>query len=89
MTFGSTSNRAISQTTPPSIAALRASPQGLSRTDISNEVFHRNLSKTKIDEALIYLQRLDLAFPTVEQTAGPPVHRWFLAERKTADEEFE
>jgi hypothetical protein len=59
------------------LAALRAAPDGLTRTEIS-ELFDRNSAKARIDTALAELERARLAYRVKETTGerGRPVERW-------------
>jgi hypothetical protein len=57
--------------------ALRQRPNGLTRTEISTELFKRNLTAKQIDEALTYLRRLKLVRAVTEQTDGRDRERWF------------
>jgi hypothetical protein len=59
------------------LVALRTHPQGMTRTEISVELFSRNLTKIQLDEALNYLRRLGLARFVMEHTLGRPGERWF------------
>jgi hypothetical protein len=56
--------------------ALRKRPNGMTRTEISVELFSRNLSREKIDEALAYLRRLKLVQSIAEHTDGRDRERW-------------
>jgi hypothetical protein len=73
------------------LAALRqTNGTGLTRAEISNEVFQRNLTKNKMQAALTYLRRLDLAHFERYETQGRPGERWFATAKKDfADEEIE
>ena len=70
--------------------ALRAkTPDGLTRNEIREEVFHRNLSAAKIDFALSLLERYGLATCERELTGGRPAQRWravqgYAVDAKTA-----
>lgn len=57
------------------LAAVRATSQGLSRTEI-NGLFGRHRDATKIDRLLADLRERGLVRPETEQTAGRPVERW-------------
>ena len=59
------------------LCALRARPEGITRSEIFTEVFGGHLSRSKIAEALAYLRRLKLADFEPIETAGRPTHRWF------------
>jgi hypothetical protein len=58
-------------------AALEVEPEGLTRTEIIN-LFARNESRDRIDQALALLERLDRVCREVVQTGGRPAERWFL-----------
>ena len=55
--------------------ALRRSPDGLSRTEIS-DLFGRNKSASRIATALALLLRNGMAAPFTEATGGAPRERW-------------
>ena len=60
------------------LAALTvAGEKGLTRLQITNEVFNRHATKFEIDEALRLLHDLKLAFRKLEGTATRPAERWF------------
>ncbi len=66
------------------LAALKTTPEGLTRTDISYEVFHRNKSKFEIDPALQSLREHQLAWFKIESNPeGHPVERWFAGHEPT------
>lgn len=58
--------------------ALAREPEGMTRTQISGEVFKRNLSKTEIDMALSILQQAGLVEMKLEKAEGAkkPTERW-------------
>jgi len=60
--------------------ALRHAPNGLTKTEISAEVFNRHASSADIDEALRVLYGLKMAYYKVENTGGASVQRWFACE---------
>jgi VirE N-terminal domain. len=65
------------------LAALRAAGhKGLTRLQITNEVFNRNVTRFEIDEALRLLHSLKLALRKLEGTATRPAERWFYKPRK-------
>lgn len=70
------------------LLALRTNPGGMTRAEISSQVFQHHLSKSKIDEALAYLRGLNLAdFASIE-TLGRPTERWFsIVKTESADQE--
>jgi hypothetical protein len=60
------------------LRALRKRPNGLSRKQISEEVFARNLDSAKISEALECLRNLGLADSVMERVdRGRHPERWF------------
>jgi DNA replicative helicase MCM subunit Mcm2 (Cdc46/Mcm family) len=62
------------------LVALRHAPDGLTKTEISVEVFNRHASSADIDEALRLLHGLNMASYRVESSGGAPVQRWFFAD---------
>src|SRR5947207_8942774 len=60
------------------LTALRQAPNGMTKTEISVEVFNRHASSAEIDEALRVLHGLHMATYSLEQTGGAPIQRWFL-----------
>ena len=60
--------------------ALRTHPAGMTRKETLDEVFQRHISKEPLDFAFATLERLELARKEIEQTAGRPLERWFLAQ---------
>jgi len=60
------------------VQALRVSPVGLTRTEISN-LFHRNRDANHISRALGKLQELGLASPQKEITDGRSADRWLAS----------
>jgi hypothetical protein len=63
--------------------ALRREQGGMTRTQISQDVFKRNLSKTDLDIAFGVLQQAELATMKLERTPGgkKPTERWFAVPR--------
>jgi hypothetical protein len=60
------------------LAALKvAGEQGLTKWQITTNVFNRHATKFEIDEALRLLHSLKLAFPVIENTATRHAERWF------------
>jgi hypothetical protein len=57
-------------------AALRVSPDGLTRTQIS-ALFQRNKSRDQLGRALLLLHRSKLAEPKSIKTDGRPAEVWF------------
>ncbi len=58
------------------LAALRANPQGLTRTEI-RDLFQRHAREEQIARALINLEAAGLARQTSEATGGRPKEKWF------------
>lgn len=67
------------------LRALRATSEGLSRTDISN-LFGRNLTASRIDRALALLLEQRRAWFDKQATGGRPTERWhYGSTRETSD----
>jgi Protein of unknown function (DUF3987) len=67
--------------------ALRHAPNGMTKTEISAEVFNRHASSADIDEALRILHGLGMVGYRVEASGGAPTQRWFfLAETSEKSE---
>ena len=60
------------------IAALEEEPDGLTRTDLVN-LFKRNVSRDRIDQALALLEGLGRVRRVVVETGGRPAEKWMLA----------
>jgi hypothetical protein len=58
--------------------ALRHAPNGMTKTEISAEVFNRHASSAEIDDALRLLSGLKMVRFQVEASDGPPIQRWFF-----------
>jgi hypothetical protein len=58
------------------LAALRSSPEGLTRDDI-RQLFQRHRSSSEIGRALGLLLKYKLAYPRRVETGGRPAERWF------------
>jgi hypothetical protein len=58
---------------------LRRRPQGMTRWQISEEIFNRNLKTEQITAALQLLLELKLAYWKTEPTNGRDAERWFAA----------
>jgi hypothetical protein len=58
------------------LRALRGAPGGLTRTEISEQVFHRNKAAFKISQLLAKLLEHDLAHQETTETGGRPAERW-------------
>jgi hypothetical protein len=63
------------------LEALRASADGLTRTQIS-DLFKRHRTQPQIEAALRTLQSAQLACTELQNTEGRPVERWFAKEKK-------
>jgi Protein of unknown function (DUF3987) len=61
------------------LVALRHAPNGMTKTEISVEVFNKHSSSADIDEALRLLHELHMARYRVEITGGAPLQRWFFS----------
>jgi Protein of unknown function (DUF3987)/CHC2 zinc finger len=59
------------------LTALRHAPNGLTKTEISSEVFNRHAPSADIDEALRMLLELKMVGYEMESTTGAPTQRWF------------
>jgi hypothetical protein len=60
-----------------------AGKTGLTKTEISYNIFNRNVTRFEIDEALRLLHRMKLAYRTEEKTTGRAVERWFFSRKPT------
>jgi DNA replicative helicase MCM subunit Mcm2 (Cdc46/Mcm family) len=60
------------------LAALRHAANGMTKTEISAEVFNRHASSADIDEALRLVYGLRMADYRVEASGGAPTQRWSL-----------
>ena len=61
------------------LQALRHADAGMTKTEISVEVFNRHASSAEIDEALRLLHGLHMVGYQIEATGGAPLQRWFFA----------
>jgi hypothetical protein len=61
------------------LRALRHAQTGMTKTEISVEVFNRHASSAEIDEALRLLHGLHMADYESEATGGAPLQRWFFS----------
>jgi len=59
------------------LQAIRGSTNGLTRTDI-RDLFFRNISGVKIDDALCFLESHSLLRMARENTGGRPIERWVV-----------
>jgi hypothetical protein len=62
------------------VAALRHASNGMTKTEISVQVFNRHASSTDIDEALRLLHGLGMVCYQAEASGGAPIQRWFFVE---------
>jgi hypothetical protein len=60
------------------LVALRHAPNGMTKTEISVEVFNRHASSADVDEALRLLHGLNMASYRAESSGGAPIQRWFF-----------
>ena len=58
------------------IEALRTHPDGMTRTEIWEGVFLRNIDKGTLDSAFASLDALGLAVKSQEETSGRTAERW-------------
>jgi Protein of unknown function (DUF3987) len=65
------------------LQALRQSPNGLTKTEIS-ALFDRHVTAGSIDRALVELEELGLATSQQEETGGRPTQRWVIQDAKKA-----
>jgi hypothetical protein len=61
------------------LRALRHADAGMTKTEISVEVFNRHASSAEIDEALRLLHGLHKVSYQTETTGGAPLQRWFFS----------
>jgi DNA-binding transcriptional ArsR family regulator len=59
------------------LAALRETPQGLTRTEIRRKVFNDHVTAAKVRQALSLLLSAGLVHERREETGGAPAHRYF------------
>jgi hypothetical protein len=65
------------------LAALRATPAGMTRTEISN-VFHNHEAAARVDAVLDDLRLRGLAETSTMKTPGRPIERWFAVAHDSA-----
>jgi len=58
------------------LSALKSASEGLTRSEIYSDIFHRNKPSNEIARALGLLDSFGLAKPTTEQTDGRTAERW-------------
>jgi hypothetical protein len=61
------------------LTALRHASNGMTKTEISGDVFNRHASSIEIDEALRLLHGVKMVSYKMESTTGAPTQRWFSA----------
>jgi hypothetical protein len=64
-------------------ALQAAGTAGMTKTEISERVFHRNVSSDALADALCVLRKSKLAIWRKESTGGAPCERWFAAGNST------
>jgi hypothetical protein len=69
------------------LVGLRHAPNGMTKTEISIDVFNRHASSADIDEALRLLHGLHMASYRVENSGGAPTQRWFFTARSSEKSE--
>lgn len=62
--------------------ALKVHPEGMTRSEISIQVFQRNIAKETLDCALQTLKNLGFADCCLEETTRRPAERWYAKLRK-------
>ena len=67
----------------PVAALQQANGIGLTKTEISERVFSRNLESNRLTETSRLLRGLGHAHSKTEGTGGAPLERWFLARKAT------
>src|SRR5262249_22800867 len=60
------------------LVALRHTSNGMTKTEISIDVFNRHASSAEIDEALRLLHGLRMVGYRAEASRGAPIQRWFF-----------
>jgi hypothetical protein len=60
------------------LEALRSHPQGMTRKQILDEVFNRNISKEALALAFKNLQSVKGISKEIKETGGRPLERWFF-----------
>ena len=68
---------------------LRQRQDGMTRKQISAEIFGRNLIATKLSEALNYLRGLGIAYFIMEPGSGRAAERWFAKPPKAESSEYD
>jgi hypothetical protein len=66
------------------LQALHAKEKGLTRADMIQELFRRNLNAERIKAALKMLSQHGLAYSQLEKTPGRPAERWFAVKAAMA-----
>lgn len=57
---------------------LKKTPEGMTRTEIGNDIFNNNLSKDQLNAALLELTELKLVYCQPEPTGGRSAQRYFV-----------
>ena len=65
------------------LTALRHAPNGMTKTEISTDVFNRHASSADIDEALRLLHGLGMVGCRAEASGGAPIQRFFFVGEKS------
>jgi hypothetical protein len=60
------------------LRALRHAQNGMTKSEISTDVFNGHASRADIDEALRLLHGFGMAGYRVEASGGRPIERWFF-----------
>jgi hypothetical protein len=69
------------------LTALRHAPDGMTKTEISVQVFNRHASSADLDEALRLLHGLGMAACRIETSGGAPIQRWFCTVERSEKSE--
>jgi len=69
------------------VALVNARPDGLTRTQIANDVFAKHLSKAQLDDLMAKLVTVPGATRSTRPTGGRPVEVWTLPAEKAAKAE--
>jgi hypothetical protein len=69
------------------LAALRAKPEGMTRTEIRDGIFQRNTSAEDIVHALALLLRYGLVRREAVETPGRPAERWYAYAKNAVNAE--
>jgi hypothetical protein len=69
------------------LIAFRHAPNGMTKTEISVDVFNRHASSADIDEVLKVLHGLNMAAHRIESNGGAAIQRWFYTEETSEKSE--